>query len=199
VGIVFLAALVLGLGILGLQFVLPGGGGDGADHVDHIDSADHADGDAHGHGGHHENPSGFLPIFLSLRFWTFGLMAFGSVGSLIHFLGFAGPLVSAPLAIAMGVGSGFLAAWTLRKLSQSDANSASDTSDAVGQVARVLLPCGKAQRGKIRIELKGQTYDLSATTDDEQLENGAYVLIEEMRSGTAHVSRAPDSVIPRRD
>lgn len=193
-GIVFLAALVLGLGILALQVILPSGEAEGADHELGAESAadDH---DLHAH----DNPTDFLPIFLSLRFWTFGALAFGTVGSLIHFLGFAGPLISLPLSLAMGLGSGLLASWTIRTLTLNDANSASESGGAVGQVGRVLIPCSKDSRGKIRIELKGQTHDLVATTDDTELENGAYVLVEEMRGATAHVSRAPEAVVPKRE
>lgn len=191
VGIVFLAALILGLGTLALQLVLSSGDADGADG---------GDGDANDHDAHaHASPSELLPIFLSLRFWTFGALAFGLVGSLLHFLGVARPVVSLPLAIAMGAGCGFLASWTLQKLSRDEANSASDASSVVGQVGRVLIPCGKDRPGKIRIELKGQIHDFFATTDDAELEDGTYVLIEEMRGATAHVSRAPDVLAPKRE
>jgi hypothetical protein len=66
----------------------------------------------------------------------------------------------------------------------------------VGTVGKVLLPLGKGARGKIRIQLKGQTVDFVATTDDEQIESGQLVMIEEMRETTAHVSRAPVELLP---
>jgi membrane protein implicated in regulation of membrane protease activity len=85
-----------------------------------------------------------------------------------------------------------LASWTFRALAGADTTSSSaEANDAVGQVGRVLVPCTRGQKGKVRIELRGQTLDLIATTDDEELASGSCVLVEEMRGMTAHVSRAP--------
>src|SRR5262245_29149243 len=79
-GIVYLAALILGGGTILLQLLAGGDGHDGAD-------ADGDHGDQGGHGGHGD--AGLVPIFLSLRFWTFGLLGFGLAGSLLHYLGLA--------------------------------------------------------------------------------------------------------------
>ena len=117
---------------------------------------------------------------------------------MLHYLDLSSNVVAAAVAITLGMGSGLLASLTFRALSRAEPNSAASTGDAVGQIGRVLVPLGKASRGKIRIELKGQTVDLLATTDDETLEAGQMVLIEEVRETTAHVTQAPPEVLPQK-
>jgi len=188
VGILYLAALVIDGGTLALQLLLGGSSdadaGGGEVHGDvHADTGDGHDAHAHGDGG-------FLPIFLSLRFWVYGLLGFGMVGAGLHYLGLAGSLATPLIAVAIGLLSGFAASWTFRALARADTTSGAEATDAVGQVGRVLVPCTRGQKSKIRIELRGQTLDLIATTDDEELASGSKVMVEEMRGTTAHVSRA---------
>lgn len=205
-GILYLAALIIGFGTIALQLAM-GGESDAdadADADVHLDAELDADADAdaghadagHAHADHGHADGGFLPIFLSLRFWTFTFLAFGLSGSLIHYLDLANSAVALVIAIALGLGAGLLASLTFRALSRSEANSGATDRDAVGTVGKVLLPLAKGARGKIRIQLKGQTVDFVATTDDEQIESGQLVMIEEMRETTAHVSRAPVELLP---
>jgi len=205
----YLAALILGLGTIVAQLVMSGDGdadADGGDHdlgadvdadADGIDGHDvdvHADAD--GHGGHAGIGGGFLPIILSFRFWTFGLMAFGMVGSILHFGGLGSATLAALAAIVMGVGSGGLASFTFRALARAQTQSGSHTGDAVGQVGRVLIAPKPKQRGKIRIELSGETVDYLASTDEGELGVGDPVLVVEMREDTAHVARPPAEFLP---
>jgi|SoiMethySBSTD1v2_1073268.scaffolds.fasta_scaffold02860_16 membrane protein implicated in regulation of membrane protease activity len=195
-GILYLAALVIGGGTLALQLLMGGhdadaGGGDHGGDV-HDASADAHDGhDAHGHG-----EGGFLPIVLSLRFWTYGLLGFGMVGAALHYLQLSSSYATPLIAAAVGLVAGLVASWTFRALSRTDTSSGLEANDAVGQVGRVLVPCGRGGKGKIRIELRGQSIDLLATTDDEELASGSQVMVEEMRGQTAHVSRAPADFLP---
>jgi len=53
----------------------------------------------------------------------------------------------------------------------------------------VALAPGKT--GQIRVELKGQSVDLLATTDEEELARGEAILIEEIEGSVARVSRRP--------
>ncbi len=198
-GILYLAALVIGGGTLALQLLL-GGSSEADVHADvHADVGGgdvHADtGDGHDtHAAHGD--AGFLPIILSLRFWIYGLLGFGMVGAALHYLGLASSFVTPLIAVVVGLLSGFLASWTFRALARADTTSSAEASDAVGQVGRVLVPCIRGQKGKVRIELRGQTLDLIATTDDEELASGSSVLVEEIRGMTAHVSRAPTDFLP---
>lgn len=200
-GAVYLAALILGLGVLLLQFVMPGADADGA-HAPELGG--HGDIDVHhdvggDHGGHGDGHSGAgaIAIFLSFRFWTFGLMAFGFVGTLLHFLKLAGPVMSLSAAVSVGLLSGFLASFAMRAIARSQTSSGGEADEAIGQIGRVLIPLERGKHGKIRIEVHGRLVDLIATTDDEQLEGGATVMVEEMRGTTAHVSRAGDSIAPK--
>ncbi len=201
-GILYLAALIVGLGTISLQLFMSGDGDGDADadadahadldadadaDVDHGDAGDHAD--AHADGG-------FLPIFLSLRFWTFGLMAFGLVGTLLHYLRLAGGLVTPITAIAMGLVCGFLASWVFRALTRADTSSSTHTREAIGQVGKVLVSCNKGGRGKVRIELKGQTHDFMVTTDEDELQAGELVLVEDVRDNLLQVARPPAEFLP---
>ncbi len=199
-GILYLAALIIGFGTIALQLFMSGDGDADADaHVGDIDADMDMDADAdadHGHVGHGDG--GFLPIFLSIRFWTFALLAFGLSGTLLHYLDLTSRAFVPFIALGMGIGSGLLASLTFRALSRSEATSSGSMNEAVGQLARVLVVPGKSSHGKVRVQIKGQTVDLIATTDEEALEAGQLVLVEDVRESTAHVSRAPDELLPKR-
>jgi membrane protein implicated in regulation of membrane protease activity len=210
VGIIYLVALIIGLGTIGLQLVMSGDGDADAGHDLSVDAAgdvdaggdlDHdlsADGHLHvdgAHGHHGADGAGFLPIILSLRFWTFGLMAFGLAGTLLHYFELAPELLVPFVAVAMGLGSGLLASWAFRALARSTTQSGARATDAVGTVGKVLVACEQGSRGKVRIELMGQSIDYLATTDQARIDEGELVLVEEMRDGTAHVSRAPSEFV----
>jgi membrane protein implicated in regulation of membrane protease activity len=154
------------------------------------------DGGHAGHGDGHAD-AGAIAIFLSLRFWTFGLMSFGFVGTLLHFLRLAGPLVALGTAIAVGLFSGFLASAAMRAIARAQTSSGGEADEAVGHIGRVLIAVERGKHGKVRIEVHGRLLDLIATTDDERLEGGESVIVEEMRGTTAHVSRAGDSLAPK--
>jgi membrane protein implicated in regulation of membrane protease activity len=199
VGAVYLAALVLGLGVLLLQFVMPGGDSGGA-HAPELGG--HGDLDVHhggdgDHGGGHHSDLGAIAVFLSLRFWTFGLMSFGFVGTMLHYLELAPPSLSLGTAVGVGVTSGILASVAMRAIARSQTSSGGEVDDAVGTIGRVLIAIERGKRGKVRIEVRGRHVDLIATTDDEKLEDGESVIVEEMRGTTVHVSRAGDSIAPK--
>jgi membrane protein implicated in regulation of membrane protease activity len=192
VGIVFLAALILGAGTLAFQLASTGD----------TDSDAGADGGAHAAQEHDHDTSaasGFLPLVLALRFWSFALLAFGLSGSLLYYLSLLGAWPAFGVALGTGLASGLLAAWSVRQLQRAQTSSGAETSDLVGQLGRVLVPLSKAQRGKIRVELKGQSIDFIASTDDEVLEAGAAVLVEELRGNALHVSRAGREFLPPGD
>jgi membrane protein implicated in regulation of membrane protease activity len=203
VGLVYLAALIIGFGTIALQLFMAGDADGDADagHVDmEADAGGDADADAdhgHDHAGHGDG--GFLPIFLSIRFWTFTLLAFGLSGTLLHYLDLTSRMIVPFIALGLGLGSGLLASLTFRALQKTEATSSGSASEAVGQLAKVLVPPKKSARGKIRVSIKGQTVDLMATTDEEEIEAGQFVLVDDMREHTAHVSRAPEELLPKRN
>lgn len=211
---VYIAAIILGLGIIGLQLLSGSSDADGDGDIDGAD-VDHAedlggfdadgdvDGDAEallpaGKDTHIDGP-GALALFISLRFWTFGLSAFGLSGALLHYLRLLDRGVVPFVAIGMGLTCGLVASWTFRALARASTSSGAQSEDALGQVGRVLVPLGKGNRGKVRIELRGQHIDYLATTDDSELEADSLVIIEEVRDGEVQVSRAPPEFLAHRD
>ena len=201
VGVVYLAALVVGLGTILVQLMMSGDADGDADADAH---ADVGDGDADAAGdhemGHDVGHAGadVLMVVLSLRFWTFALLAFGLSGALLHYLELASRVVTPVVAIVLGLASGLVASWVFRALVSSETSSGALADDAVGQVGKVLVPPSQGSRGKVRIVLKGQAVDVLATTDESDLTVGDQVLVEEMEDATAHVSRAPAAFLPPR-
>ncbi len=200
-GTLYLVALCIGLGTILVQLMLSTD--KDVSHGDfHADvDADHggalvADVDADADADHGDDVShGLAPlaILLSLRFWTFSLMAFGLFGSFLHFLNLAQPMVTLASAAAIGFVSGWLASWTFYKLSRSVPNSGAETTELLGQVGKVIVPPNDAGRSKVRFRVKGQIVDYLATTD-ETLEAGASVMVEEVRGNQVHVSAAPSGL-----
>jgi membrane protein implicated in regulation of membrane protease activity len=174
---IYLAALVLGLGVVLLQFVAPG--------------AD-AGGESHGFSAEPEHPEadwGPIAVFFSLRFWSFALLAFGAVATAFTWFGLASSAVTLAVATPAGLLAGAYAAFTLRYLERNTVSSGGDASDVVGKVARVLLPIEPGKRGKIRVDARGRLLDFVAESDGETLEVGAHVVVRAFAGTTARVTR----------
>jgi membrane protein implicated in regulation of membrane protease activity len=187
-GAIYVAALILGLGVLGLGPLLPGGDGHASEGAEDELGATHGD-------HHAADATTALAFFLSLRFWTFGLAGFGLVGTALHFLSLTGALATGVLAVLVGGFSGALSTYTFRALKNAQTQSGSEADAAVGQVGRVLLGIEAGKRGKIRVEIRGQVVDLLASTDESSLGEGTEVVVEEMRGTTAHVARASSTFL----
>lgn len=194
-GLVYLFALVVGFGILGLQTVLGGkGGGEdaGGDHGDSggKPSSSHGDGGKTGGGSFN-----FVAFFLSFRFWIFTSLAFGLTGSLLHYLDLASPRVVLALAIASGLGAGIFANLVFSLVMRSSVSTTGDVTQARGTVGRVLIPVGKDKTGQIRVVLQGQSVDMIAKTDGEELARGDQVIVEDIDGHTARVSKSPSELL----
>lgn len=189
-GLVYLFALLVGLGILGLQAAMGGKGGAddvGGDHGN--DGSDHAVAKSAG------TSFDFIAFFLSFRFWIFAALGFGMAGSLLHYLNLAGPVVVFALAAASGLGAGLFASLVFSLVMRSSVSSTTDVNQARGTVGRVLVPVGKQKTGQIRVVLRGQSVDLVAKTDGEDLARGDQVLVEEIEGNTARVSKSPSELL----
>jgi len=101
--------------------------------------------------------------------------------------------VTLGLSAAAGLGSGFLASGVFRTLRRPDVTSSASLDEASGQLARVLLPCGPEQQGKVRVTIKGQTVDLMATAEGT-LEPGTEVVVLDVKEDVARVVRAPEAL-----
>lgn len=203
---VYVFALVLG-GVLLVTSVVTGGD-DTADVDSDLDTSLDTDVDAHvdahvdvdtDHGqqglhtdlaGTHGSIAGLFTAFLSLRFWTFFAAFFGLTGLVLDGLNLvSGQVVPFGLATAMGIFTGYGAVSVLRYFASSETGAAADSADYVGKSARVMLPIATGTTGKVRLQLKGTTVDLLATSDEEtSFAAGDEVLIIQMKETTAVVA-----------
>lgn len=175
-GIAYLAALTVSLGFLAVQMFLPG--------IGEVE----ADVDADGGGGD-------AALFLSTRFWIYAALAFGLVGTALHYLGLASPVLTLVLAAGSGLGSGASVTFAFRALRRASTTTTAALDEAIGQVARVLVPVSRGRVGKVRLMLKGNAIDALATTDEAEIAVGQKVLIEEVRGGVVHVAIAPEELL----
>jgi len=139
----------------------------------------------------------WLP-FLSLRFWTFGLGAFGLMGTLLTLLGLTG-VFPVLMSGSVGAGLGWGAAYFFRQL-KSDNVTAPTTLDAYrGEEARVLLPIRPGARGKIVIE-SGEWVEMLATSGAKRaIERGETVIVVGVKDGVAEVApQVGDDELARR-
>lgn len=172
--LVYLVALIVGGGVLLLQSV--SGFGHGLGHG--ID-----------HGADHHHPQG--PGLLSTRAMTFGLLAFGMVGTPVHVLGLLAPGAAFALAAASGVGCALLTGLAFRTLGHPSASGAASFLEAKGQTARVIVACAPARRGKVRLSLKGLLVDMFAVSQTE-IPAGALVRVVDVQDDVAHVTPAEE-------
>jgi membrane protein implicated in regulation of membrane protease activity len=187
-GLAYLFALVVALGVLILQIVMGGRGGG------HHGDLGHAGHGGHGHASGTHAPDGepaLWTLFLTLRFWIFAALGFGLSGSLLHLFALAHPILTFGIAAAAGLCSGLFAALAFRVIKRGSTSTEARSSGAVGKLGRVVVPCGRGLTGQVRVELAGSLVDLMATTDDEVIGHGEPVIVEEVRQGIAHVSRPP--------
>ena len=176
----YVASLLIGLGVLAVQVA-----------VGHDGAGGH---DAHqGDAGHELTP---LTIIASVRFWAFALLAFGLVGTLLTWLGLASGLVAFAVAAVAGGASGVFAVTVVSRLLNRSPQSMSSYAEVLGRVGRVVVPITTDRAGKVRVDARGAAVDLIARAR-EALETGAPVLIEEVTSdGEVQVSRAPKELGP---
>jgi len=165
--LVYLLALVLGGGTLLVQML---------------------SGLGHGHDffgdGHHPLHG---PGLLSTRSVTFGLLDFGLVGGALHVFGILEPAWALAVAAATGVATAVVVSLAFRQLDHPGASGAAVFDEVKGRTGRVLVACAPGQRGKVRVELKGQTVDMLATTDGKAVPEGTQVRIVDVRGDVAHV------------
>ncbi len=172
----YLAALLVAVGVFVVQLAFG-----------HHDAAAGHD-LTHDAGADHE--AGAWSLLASVRFWSFALLAFGLVGSLLTLFGLAGPVVTAVIATGTGLTSGTFAATVIRRLVRQAATSHASSSDVVGRLGRVIVPPDEEGRGKVRVELKGSYVDYVARSNEPIAVEDA-VVVEEYDGSEVLVSRAP--------
>ncbi len=127
----------------------------------------------------------------SVRFWTFFLTFFAATGLSLQGFGLVdGPWLGLLFAVAMGSATGAMAAKVTRWLMRKDATSSVGSDDYIGKSVRVMLPVEPGGTGKVRLQLKGHTVDVLATTDEEQpIGPEDEAIIVEMEGHVARVAR----------
>ena len=143
-----------------------------------------------GHDGHPDpdHPGG--PGLLSTRSVVYALFTFGFVGALLHIPRLAEPRTALLVAIASAVVIGIAVGVVFRSLGAAEVSGAGALDEARGRKARVLVSCGAGRRGKVRLDVKGQTVDVLATTEETFIAEGAEVVVLDVREGVAHVAAA---------
>ena len=108
----------------------------------------------------------WLP-FLSMRFWTFFLAFFGLTGVVLTGLAlWTSQAAILPASVVMGLISGYGVAAVMNHLRRTTTDSSIQEQDYLGASARVLLPIAQGQPGKVRLQIRDQTVDLIAETED---------------------------------
>lgn len=189
---VYLGTLAFSAVLIGLSFVLGDAEVEADVDVDadldaDLDADVDADADADSSG-----PSGidltWLP-FLSLRFWTFAMGAFGLSGTLLTLLSVPSTTVLL-LAGFLGMGIGWAAFRVFRWLTRESVSGEVDVRRFIGQEARVLLPVYPDIEGKIVLQTLADRVELVARTrDGSTIERGSQVLIANIEDGVADVTK----------
>ncbi len=195
----------LGFGIVVVGVTLLGGhGGEGGPDATHVDLDGHADSNALEHAletaaaplasaGHAAEASaslgsdlaGSLWIFRSLRFWSFGLAAFGATGTVLNC---AGSDWHAPISIAMGLFAGGFAAIAFRRLGAEQVSGMTDPTELVGREGRVLVAVRPGRPGKVVVTTQAGRTELPATSSTP-FEVGEAATISAVHGGVAALSR----------
>ncbi|MEQ1820940.1 MAG: NfeD family protein [Fimbriimonadaceae bacterium] len=127
------------------------------------------DGDvSHDHDHHGEGDAGMWLPFLSLRFWTYGLMVFGLCGWLLTIEG-SNPAPSIlMISIITGVVMGTAVSYLMRILKRMQVDSNTNSADLLGMSALVTVPIRSNLEGKVRATVKGDLLDFLARSNDER-------------------------------
>ncbi|HKO95026.1 MAG TPA: hypothetical protein VJU61_27920 [Polyangiaceae bacterium] len=195
----YFAALIFGLGTLLTQLMFSSSAHAEVPDPPALDAPDHAE-SSHEHLTHpHDSISGevstspgdWASIVLSLRFYMFAAIAFGLVGAPVTLLGVSGTAATFAAALVTALLTGFGASLGFRVLGRQTLSSGVEPRELVGLVGRVLLPCDKGRRGKVRLNVRGQTIDYIAVTEEVALGTGAAVIVQEVHPDRLVVCAAP--------
>jgi membrane protein implicated in regulation of membrane protease activity len=127
---------------------------------------------------------------MSIRSISYGVFAFGFVGGTLHVLRLAPPNVALAVGLGAAVAATLLVGLTFKQLGDPTVSGEAGFHEARGASGRVIVSCARGRSGKVRVTLKGQTVDILATTDEEEIAPGTEVVVTEVRDTVAHVSRA---------
>jgi membrane protein implicated in regulation of membrane protease activity len=156
-------------------------------------------GDLEVHGQRRFNP------FVSFKFYTFFLAFFGLTGMLFTWLDlWSTPAGVAAVSVGMGVAAGLGMTYTMH-LANSGNTRGIVGSDYLGASGKVVLPIDVDQAGKIRVTIRGRTFDMRAElADDEEttldIDDACFVLgVEDGIAQVVDVSTVEQQLVRRAD
>jgi hypothetical protein len=187
---IYVACLLFGGILLGTSLVLGGKDTEAFAHGHDVP----ADGDAgdRDHPGHSDadHAPAWLTL-LSMRFWTYTIGSFGTIGlvlSLFDILPLLGAAVASVSALAIGATIASLFRWFAREQVTAEVG----VGHLVGQEARVMIPIRPGGTGKISIQTLAGREELPATSrDGKTLDPGQMVLVAHIEAGVADVTALP--------
>ncbi|HEV8267016.1 MAG TPA: NfeD family protein [Thermoanaerobaculia bacterium] len=172
---VYLAALVFGLVLIGASILVSD-----ADHSHALGS----------HGSPHAHDASWLP-FLSPRFWSYTLGAFGMSGAALTLLAVPAG-IHVPVSAALGLFVGSATTWLFRRLQREATGTGPAAEELLGAEGEVVLALREERLGKIRVRLEDHDVEILARarpTDD--LAAKSRVVVVRMKDGVAEVLPAP--------
>ncbi|MEM1271588.1 MAG: hypothetical protein AAF752_03375 [Bacteroidota bacterium] len=104
--------------------------------------------------------AGFVDLF-SLRFAFLFALFFGLTGVLLDAFGRGEP-VTFLVSLGVGLVLGLSGNYAIKRLGRTTVSSDVQQTDLVGLTARVVVPFSEADKGKIRVDAKGQRLQLVA-------------------------------------
>jgi len=133
---------------------------------------------------------GFIDLF-SLRALFLFAAFFGFCGFMLNLVGDGAEPVTALFSAGFGLVAGLGGNWVIKNFAYRSVSSNVTTAELKGQTAKVLLPFGSEDKGKIAVSAKGQRLQLVARSlsDDtlDAFESGDEVVIVRMDGRIAEV------------
>lgn len=136
-------------------------------------------------------PLAAILSFLSFRSLVFFSAFFGVTGLLLTWLD-TSAVVTLVLALALGAFAMWVNRMLMNYLKRTSSDSTIRDRDIAGAPAKVVLPIGPGQRGRIAVEVRGQQLYFTASpfsaSDETTFDVGASVVVVEIEEGAAKVA-----------
>lgn len=160
--------------------------------VTHIDSHPvDFDGDSHPDAiQHHLSEETDAVKFVSIRNFTYFSTLFGLSGTIFTLIGIV-PVLTFLISAGLGTFAAYAGFRTVKYLKNSETGEAVDVFNLKGRVGKVILPASKQKKGKIRMEVSGNTIDLiikvSDVSEKEEFSPGEDALVLDIKDNTVYI------------
>lgn len=190
--IAYIVSMIVGGGLV-LMTAISGHGHHDVDLGHHDADLGHGDADASHDSDHGSGDADLWLPFLSLRFWTYGIAAFGFAGTLLVTLANLSETASIPWSIGTGLLCGLAVSYLTRLAMRSETDSSVKTHDMLGKTASVLVPVRPGLPGKVRLNVKGDWIEVLALPHEaESIEAGEDVVVLTVENDRAYVMKKSD-------